>query len=285
MEITKYQFIRALRPFSFSVAFISCLTGISAAYSDGVFDLSTAILILVAGLLLQASVNLVNDYSDIHLLVKREGRQAEYAKKLIKRNFQYGLGALFIALIIGLFLIGQSTVHLIWLGVLGVIGALGYTMEPLNYKARGLGIIFVFWLMGVFMVSGSYIAMTADLTLNVIGVSLPISLLTALLLLSNELRDYQQDKNERIATLTVRIGFNNGVKLYLLLTFLTYSSAGMLWVFGILQEIWPVLLTLPLCIQPIKLLKLDCRRVALPPLTGRFFLLFGIIFCAVIVYY
>ena len=274
MDLQKYSFWRALRPFSFSVALVVCLTGVIAAFPVSTFDSFSAVLVLFGGLLLQAGVNLINDFAD------RSQVGSAHALCRIYRNFRVGLGCFLIATIIALYLVAQVGQGLLWLALVGIIWALGYTLEPVNYKRRGLGVPLVFWLMGVLMVVGSYFAVTGQFSLAVVYQSVPVSLLTALLLLSNELRDYESDREAGIQTLTVRVGYASSVWLYRGLLIGAYCTAVILWMLGLVDALWLLLPSLLVLSGPLKLLRVPAeQRVALTPLTGRLFLVFGLGYC------
>lgn len=277
MFADKYLFWRALRPFSFSVAIVVCLTGILAAIADTQINLFIASLILIAGLLLQAGVNLINDYSDLSLL------RSELDHKSCNRiqlNFYIGLSCFFVAAVIGLFLIYQSGWVLLLYAVIGLLGALGYTLEPVNYKRRGLAVFFVFWLMGVLMVTGAYYALTQQLNLEIFLISIPVSLYTSLLLLSNEIRDIESDSKQGIRTLSVRVGYETATKLYYLLLVSIFVSAVSLSFLQVISHSWLVILSLPVALIPLGYLdKTAEERIPVTPLTGKAFFLFGALYC------
>ncbi|WP_207063820.1 prenyltransferase [Motiliproteus sp. SC1-56] len=272
-ELAKYRVSRALRPFSFVVALLTCALGVLLAWLDGYPSWPRAALVLGAGLLLQAGVNLINDHGDLDLLPGLSDAQ----RRLIRRNFRWGLLCMLAAAAGAAVLVWLSGWPLLLLVVLGAVGALGYTTEPINYKRRGLGVVLAFWLMGVLMVAGAYLAMSGRWSLPVLALSMPLSLLTALLLLGNELRDWESDREQGIGTLTVRLGFRAGQGLYLAIVALTYLCA--LWLYQAqllptLMPLAPSLLLIPLLVRALQGAPEARRR--LPPFTGRFFALFGL---------
>jgi 1,4-dihydroxy-2-naphthoate octaprenyltransferase len=280
MLVEKYRFSRALRPFSFSVALIVCLTGIMAAYREGFSDPLNAFLILSAGLLLQAGVNLINDFTDLSLLNKV---QYAGAHRQIIRNFQMGLACFLLAGCIGLYLVYLSGPFLLVLSVVGFVGALGYTLEPINYKRRGLAVFFVFWLMGVLMVLGAYFIQAKVVTADVFFLSIPVSLFTSLLLLSNEIRDYEDDRDKGIRTLSVRVGYDKAVLIYKMIIAAIYLITILLGLTDILPWSYWLLLTLPIVILPCRFLhKKGGARRQLTPETGRGYLIFGIFYCCLL---
>ncbi|WP_372741722.1 prenyltransferase [Neptunomonas sp.] len=206
----KYKFSHALRPFSFAVALVACGAGVSLAWVEGWRNPASILLVFLGGVLLQAGVNLINDYADLSEKSALKATQAD----AIKRNFQIGIGCFIVAAGIGIWFVYQIGFAFFVLCIGGLAGALGYTLKPVNYKTRGLGVVLVFWLMGVLMVLGSYLALTGHWNTNVIWFSIPVSLLVSLLLLSNELRDYEADKHATIQTLVVRLGYQKGILIY-----------------------------------------------------------------------
>ncbi|WP_083218478.1 prenyltransferase [Candidatus Thiodiazotropha endoloripes] len=274
----KYSFIGAMRPFSLVVAIATCGLGVSLALIDQAVDGWLAWLVLLTGVLLQVAVNLINDTPDLqtHGLTPSQ-RQA------IRRNARVGWGVMLLAVVLGLYMVTIRGWPLLLLGLIGVAGAWGYTGGKVNYKQRGLGILLVFLLMGVLLIGGSYYVLTGIYTLEVLWLSLPFSLLSSLLLLSNELRDYEADREAGIRTLIVRIGYRSGVKLYYLLASLVYLISALLYWTQMLAGIVMLLVTSIALVGPISLLTANVpQRRRLTPLTGRFYLLFGATYLATI---
>ncbi|KXG77894.1 prenyltransferase [Thermotalea metallivorans] len=275
---------KALRPFSFTIAFISCLLGIVLAWREGYADFHKAFLIILSGILLQSGVNLVNDFFEFkqgklenkiacfHIF----GREREWTEICI---FIAGLLCFACTVPIGLYLVYRSGMQLFYLGVIGFVGGYFYTGEPFNYKRRGLAVVFVFFLMGVFMIYGSYYAMTAKFSMEVLWISLPISLLVSLLLLSNELRDYERDKERDIRTLTVRIGYQKGKMLYVVFVI----AAAVFTIIFVYCSILPkmclfVLLSLSVAKRAYSYIDQKPKlRMPLTPLTAKFHFLFGLL--------
>ncbi len=272
----KTSFLRALRPFSLVVALATCGLGVSLAWLDGARDPWLSGLVLFNGLLLQIAVNLINDHRDIE-----SQRFSEAQRRAVLRNTRFGYATLLLAIAIGLYLVTLRGWPLLLLGLIGVFGAWGYTGGQINYKSRGLGILLVFLLMGVLLIGGAYYVVTGTYSLRVFWLSLPFSLLSSLLLLSNELRDYEQDLAEGIRTLSVRLGYEFGVRLYYGLSAAVYLLSVLLYQAGLLQGVWLLLVTALALWQPLKLLRAPAeKRHRLTPLTGRLYLLFSLAFIA-----
>lgn len=281
-----YDFLRAMRPFSFVVALSACGLGTLLAYQQGYGSLGLALLIVFAGILLQAAVNLINDHADLPLL-QRELQQAdastagllEQAITAIHRNYRVGLIFLGVALLIGLALVFYRGWPLLLLIAIGLPGAYFYSAEPIHYKRRGLGVFMVFWLMGILLVGGSAMAMGAPLSLPVLLMSIPFSLFTALVLLGNEIRDYDKDRVNELRTLTVRIGVPASRALFALGLMGSYLVSLFLWQAELLPIFWPLIFSLPFAIAPLRaVVTPSVQGQTLPQQTGRLFAVFAVLY-------
>ncbi|MCG7867150.1 MAG: prenyltransferase, partial [Candidatus Thiodiazotropha taylori] len=251
----KYSFIGAMRPFSLVVAIATCGLGVSLALIDQAVDGWLAWLVLLTGVLLQVAVNLINDTPDL-----QSSALAQAQREAIRRNARVGWGVMLLAIVLGLYMVTIRGWPLLLLGLIGVAGAWGYTGGKVNYKQRGLGILLVFLLMGVLLIGGSYYVLTGIYTLEVLWLSLPFSLLSSLLLLSNELRDYEADREAGIRTLIVRIGYRSGVKLYYLLASLVYLVSALLYWTQMLPGIVMLLVTSIALVGPLNLLTANASQ-------------------------
>ena len=277
--LQQYSFLKALRPFSLVIAVISCGLGIIIAWNQGFQNSIIAFWILLGGILAQAGINLINDIEDLPLIPNTHAKYT-IIKNMINRNTKAGIMCFFLAGLISLYLISIQGWPLFILILVSGLASLSYNIGPFNFKHRGLAMVQVFLLMGILMVQGAYLAMTGSFSYFVLLHSIPISLLVSLLLLSNELRDWESDKLKNIKTLTVRIGYQKAVHLYWGLIIVSYLLAIILMlvfqqtVFEIFSFLW-LLMPLPLLI-PIKKYLDASLRTQLTPMTGRFFFVFGI---------
>ena len=275
----KYRFIRALRPFSYSVALITCGLGVTLSFVHDHSDSLRGVLVILAGVLLQAASNLANDHADLALWKNRTGSMAELAVRRIRFNFLIAGVLTLTASLMGVYLVINVGWQLLVFGASGIIAGYFYTGGPIHYKSRGLGVPAVFLLTGVLMVSGSYYAVSGEWSNQVVLTSLPVSLLASALLLANELRDYLDDKAHKIGTLTVKVGFNNSKALYTLCLLLTYPLSFYLFIIGAIENPLFLLFSLVFVWQPLRLLMCeagDVQLARLPPLTGRYFVVFGL---------
>ncbi len=273
--------IVALRPFSLIVALATCGLGIALAIVDQqVVEFPIALAVMIAGLLLQVGVNLINDLADME-----RGIYTDLERRTVRQHGRLGWAAIILACMIGLYLVFLRGWPLLALGVIGVLGLWGYAAEPLKLKSRGLGLIAVFFLAGVFLVSGAYYAVADVMATHVLLLSLPFSLFACLLLLANELRDINDDEVAGHQTFTVRFGDEAGAGLY-------RGLLGLLTLCTLLLSLWVpmqwVLLPLGslLCfIPPLRRLPLaPALRGGLPAMTGRCYLVYAVLYIGVLVH-
>jgi 1,4-dihydroxy-2-naphthoate octaprenyltransferase len=276
MPYDRTDFHLALRPFSLVVALATCSLGISLAAREGLADPLQATLVLVAGLLLQAGVNLINDHADLAHARFDDGHRAA-----IVRNARIGSAFIGVACLIGLWFIWLRGLPMLLLGIVGVVGAWSYADGPVNFKARGLGVVAVFFLTGVLMVEGAFYALTGYFSLDVLWLSLPFSIYASLLLLANELRDYERDVADGHRTFSVRFGYERGVALYRGLVLALIASTLLLALRSATLALALPLLALAFLWLPMRLLAAPpAQRASLTPLTGRCYLLFSLVFVA-----
>lgn len=226
---------RALRAFSLTCAFIPTTFGGLLAWRATRINPHHFLLLIVAGVLLQSGVNFINDYYEHRRgLFQRPLENGVTQKEIDKLVFNAGIVLMVAVVPLGLYLVYHSGWHLLIIGIVGLLGGYYYTAPPIRYKDRGLGVFLVFFLMGVLMIYGSYYALHPNFSWSVIWLSLPISFLTSLLLLSNEIRDYQVDKRHNIHTLTVAKGLSFARHLYYVLAVAAFVSLLALIMVGLL---------------------------------------------------
>ena len=271
-----YRFGHALRPFSLVVGLIGASLGGWIALQEGLGSYSLLALIVIGAVLSQAGINLVNDLEDLGLFA---GKLPEKARKAIRVNAAAGFVCFAVALMIGVLFVVREGLPLLWLVLFNALLALNYNLGPINFKRRGLALLQVFVQMGVMLVLGAYMAMGGDPAWKVVWLSLPVSVLVSLLLLSNELRDYRKDAQNGLNTLSVRVGYARAVRLFWAMTGLAFAIAVVLFASGMLAHI--IWLLLPLLLLPPFVGLLHAKeRARLTPLTGRFFMVFGLAYLA-----
>lgn len=240
------------RPWSFTATFIPVALGTALAWIEGSFSMELFLLTLIGGICIQAGTNLINTYGDFIAgvdTVESAKNSSPLVAGLLKPKSmkRAGIAAFAIASILGLVLTYLSGWPVFALGLIGIVAGYCYTAGIYPYKYAGLGSIFVFFLMGPFMVWSAYYIQAGNYSWTPILASLPVGLLVAGILHANDVRDFVHDQKAGIKTLALNIGFQNSMVLYYTL----YMTAYLCLIVMILENILPWTAILPLVLIPV----------------------------------
>lgn len=232
------------------------LIGGGAAYQADAFEGLSFFLSMAGVLLAHIAVNLLNEVSDHRTQIDDHTRQTPFSGG--SRSLQSGrttpravlavaIVALVLALAIGVFLSWRSSWHLMLLVLAGGLTTLFYTSHLSRWM---LGEVTAGLCLGTFVVLGTFYAQVGQLTAEVIWLSIPPGILTALLLLLNEFPDMEADQQGGRRHLVIALGRRRAAILYTAGLAATYA----LLVLGVLLGVLPApvlgaLLTIPLGIK------------------------------------
>lgn len=168
-------------------------------------------LALIGALAFQAGTNLVNDYYD-HV----KGADNEHSLGIggiIQRGLMspravllYGVLCFTVGSLIGLYLVSEHGMFILWLGIFSVLAGFFYTASPVALAYVGLGELTVGIFMGPVIIIGAFFVQTQTVTPEPLLASIPISLLVAAILHANNLRDLENDRQVGKRTLATLIG-------------------------------------------------------------------------------
>ncbi|MFW2488060.1 1,4-dihydroxy-2-naphthoate octaprenyltransferase [Clostridium chromiireducens] len=254
-------FIRASRPFSLTASAIPVALGGIFVLKELKFSITYFILSIVSIILLQASVNFLNDHDDFINSVDTKDSHSSSGVVVeglltLKDVYRNGMLLLIIGCLIGLFLAYKRGAAILILGIIGVVCGYFYTGKPLNLKYRGLGAPIIFIIFGPLMTLGAYYLQMQEFTLQALLISIPTALLTTAILHANDIRDMEHDERAGIKTLSIFIGNKNAQIVYSSLIILAYVSL----IIMVIYKYFPYLsliclLTLPAAIRNINKLK------------------------------
>ncbi len=277
---------RSTRPATLVVSILSSFLGIIIAYRQGYvftnqfWDVWRIFLIIAASVLLQSGMNMMNNYFEDDVREETEGtrnlkflgRTRSYLEILI---FKVAITLFAITALIAIYLAFYTGIELFFIALIGIFAAYAYAGEPFNYKKYGLGSIMSFIMMGPLMAYASFFVFSKSFSLQPIIYSFTLGLFIPAILLANEIRDYNADKDRGILTLTVRIGYEKGKIIYYSLMALAYINTTILVVVNYLPELSIIVLsTIPLINEIVRCIKVSKR--SLVPLTARIYLFFSI---------
>jgi len=256
------------------------------------FQADLFLLTLVGAVFVHLATNMLNDNFDYRsgddLAVKHQnpfaggGRVLPQGVLNVNAHLAVALGFLGLGSLIGLYLVTQVGLTLLWIGLVGVFVALFYVAPPVRLANWGVGELFVGLSFGPLVVMGTYYVQTQRLDWGPFFLSVAIGLLVAAILWINEFPDVDADLSVGKRTLMARLGYERSVDWYFYLVAGAYVFAGL----GVITATvpWPVLitfLTLPIARKNFAHLKAHARDpMALIPAnagTVQLTLAFGIL--------
>src|SRR5699024_680498 len=170
----------------------------------------------IASILIQSATNMFNEYYDYKLGLDTEksvGIGGTIVRDGVKPRTVLRLGFAFfgIALLLGLY-ISMTTSW--WIAVIGLVSMLFgylYTGGPIPIAYTPFGEVTSGFFMGTVIMGISYFIQSMTLTGKVLLVSIPIAILIGAILLSNNIRDLDGDRESGRKTLAILLGRKKAV--------------------------------------------------------------------------
>ena len=276
---TREQWIAGARPKTLPAAIAPVLVGTAfAGYNASILH---TLLALIVALALQVGVNYANDYSDgikgtdadrigPMRLVGSGAATAGSVKKAAFISFA-------IAAIAGLILASRTSWLLIILGAICILAAWTYTGGPKPYGYQALGEVSVFIFFGVVATVGTYYIQTESISREVLLASFAMGALACAILVLNNLRDLENDKNADKKTLAVVMGDQGTRDLYKWLMFFALAMSVALTFFSFFYFL--ALLSLPLVSKSVRAVNSGASGTTLIDLlakTGRIQIIYAL---------
>jgi 1,4-dihydroxy-2-naphthoate polyprenyltransferase len=250
--------LMAARPRTLPAAVSPVLVGMALAAGDGVFKALPSLAALVSALLIQVGANLANDYYDFVRGTDAAGRKGptRVAQSGLVPLSQLHLSIVLtfgLAALIGLYLVWIGGWPILGLGIASIACAWAYTAGPYPLGYHGLGDLFVFLFFGLGAVCGTYYVQAQALTPTVVVAAVPVGALTVAILVVNNLRDIDTDRQGNKRTLAVLLGEAGSRVEYVLLLALAYAVPPLMALLGA-TSYWVLLswLTLPRAVRLIR---------------------------------
>ena len=228
MEVKKNSFkawLLAARPKTLTGAAVPVMIGLALAWTDAhlfgqpeAFSYVAAALCLLFALVMQVDANFINDFVDYARgtddRATRLGPERACAQGWVDtdRMKQAIIGTTVVACLVGLPLVVYGGLQMLLVGMLCVVFCFLYTTH-LSYI--GMGDLLVVLFFGVVPVTVTYYVQLQEVTLEAWLASLACGLVIDTLLLVNNFRDRDTDRQAGKQTLVVRIGAKAALSLYL----------------------------------------------------------------------
>ena len=212
----------AFRPFTLTASIVPVLVGSALAFREEQASALLFVLVLLASVLVQGGTNLVDEYSDHARPEARHKVSAPYKVislgLLSAKAVKFGALACFgIATLIGGYLVAVTGWPILVVSLASLAVAYSYAggPKPLGTLALGEPLVFVF--MGLVMVLGTYFVHTRIVSLQVLVLSASVGCMVTAILVANDLRDLEEDREAGKRTPVTLLGRPFGRWLWLLL--------------------------------------------------------------------
>ena len=281
--------LMAARPHTLPAAAAPVVVGTAIAVHEGVFAPLPALAALVGAALIQIGTNFANDYFDAEKGVdtdEREGFTRVTQSGLIApEQVKIATYATFaLAILLGTYLVYVGGVPILVLGLASVASGLAYAGGPYPLGSHGLGDLFVFCFFGVFAVVGTFYVQAAvviaapfplwippgTVTTTAILASLPIATLSTAILVVNNVRDLDTDREAGKRSLAVIVGLRASRGEFVALIALAYAVPVWFWLVADFPlAVFLPFVTIPYAVSVTRTVLTDRSGAALNPALAR----------------
>jgi 1,4-dihydroxy-2-naphthoate polyprenyltransferase len=280
------SWLLASRPKTLLAAFVPVMVGSALAISMKKFFLPYSIVALLCSILIQVGTNFTNDLYDFLKgadTQKRKGPRRVLASGLITvKEMKLAIILVFgLTFLLGLYLVYSVGLLILWVGVLSIFAGIIYTAGPFPLAYNGLGDVFVFIFFGIIGTMGTFYLHTQEISVLALVVSIPVGALITNILVVNNFRDIEEDREANKKTLAVLMGRIFTRWQFILLVILSYLTTILLH-YHFIYSLWIFLpfATMPISIILIKMLYTlrgeDLNKTL--ELSAKFAGLFGLLF-------
>jgi len=255
----------AARPKTLPASTSGVIVGSALSFSIGRFELVAALAAFVVALALQIASNFANDVFDFESgadSMRAHGpTRVTQSGILSPRQVKAGLLVVIaVAALTGLGLVFHglalspgSWPWLLGTGALAIASSVAYTAGPFPLSRLGLGDLFVLIFFGFAATMGTYFVQAGRLSAACALLSLGPGLVIVAILVVNNLRDMEEDRETGKRTLAVRFGRGFAMAEYLACVSLSYVVLGIAVALGLVSA-WSLLalLSLPLAAKNVR---------------------------------
>ncbi len=229
--------VLATRPRTLPAAIAPVVLGSAMAIADKNFVWLPAVAAFSVALLLQIGANLANDYFDYLKGIDTTDRlgplRVTQSGLIPATQVKAGMiMTLILSMIPGIYLLAVGGLPVFIIGLACICAVLAYSGGPYPLASHGLGDLFVFIFFGLVAVCGTYYVQALQLTPMVLLMGVIAGLLITAILVVNNLRDIQSDRQTGKRTLAVIIGIRGSRIEYVLLLAGAYAIPIILWLSG-----------------------------------------------------
>ena len=157
--------------------------------------------------------------------------------------------------LLGLYLVYSVGSLILWVGIFSIFAGIIYTAGPYPLAYNGLGDVFVFIFFGIVGTMGTFYLHTQEISILALIVSIPVGALITNILIVNNYRDIQEDRNANKKTLAVLLGKEFSRWQFIFLIIISYLASFVLY-FNFAFNLWIFLpfATIPIAVVLVKMI-------------------------------
>ncbi len=280
------SWLLASRPRTLLAAVVPVMVGSALAISQNKFTPILSLIALLCSVLIQVGNNFTNDLYDYLKGTDKKDRigpRRVLVSGLISTSeMKLGIITVFgLAFLFGLYLVNSAGIVILIIGIISILAGLAYTAGPYPLAYNGLGDVFVFAFFGIVGTTGTYYLHLHQFSLLSFLIAVPVGALITNILVVNNYRDIEEDREADKYTLAVKLGkkftrfqFVNSIAISYLILFIIYFK------YDFTYWIFLPLISLPIAVILIKRLQtFEGERLNNTlELSAKYAALFGLLF-------
>lgn len=281
----------AVRLPTLTAAVAPVIAGTALAYHDRAFELLPALAALIGALALQVGANFANDVFDFERGADTSDRlgppRATQLGLLSPGTMKLGMWSAFgVAALAGVYLIATAGWPILAVGLASIAGAIIYTGGPWPIGYHALGDLFTFVFFGLVATIGTYFVQADEITGLSVLAAVPVGCTVTAILVVNNLRDIETDRQAGKRTLGVVMGDAGTRRWFVLLLLVAWIAMAAATFAGVEFAVAAVIASVALSLRLLRPLRAGVSGRALNPVlkaTARFHLLSSVAWAAAIV--
>ena len=286
------QFIRLIRIPTLAATAVPLIIGGAVGFAQNKFSPLFWVDIFSVALLIQIGTNVLNEYGDYRRKIDAVP-SAGFAGLILsgeasaREILATAVACFVIAFFLGTILVLFRGLELLILGVLALLVAILYSEGPLPISSTPFGELFVALLMGPIEVASANLAASGQVSTLSLVFSIPVGFMVAAILLANNLRDLQKDRDHGRKTLAVIVGMSYGSSILLALMVLSFIwSVPAFVLFHTSPSIFLVWLAFPVAlIGYFRITRTDGWARAVPTVSGLHMLVGALLTLSILIHF
>jgi 1,4-dihydroxy-2-naphthoate polyprenyltransferase len=216
------------RPHTLTAAFAPVFLGTMIALTYGKIHFPLFFAMLIASVFIQMATNMFNEYYDFKRGLDTEqsiGIGGTIVRNGVKPKTVLNLAFMLygISVLIGIYICMETSWMLAVVGILSMMVGYFYTGGPYPIAYTPFGELFSGVVMGMLLILIAFYIQTGTVTTEAVLLSIPSMLLVAGIMLANNIRDLEGDKEGGRKTLAILVGRSNAITILMLFFIISYG--------------------------------------------------------------